>query len=294
MPTFKRALVALDRSEMDAQLLRFLKLHAAALGIQKLYVLHVMRDFSAPSQIDADFQQRFAPEIPPDEQVEKALGQQLQDQLGANPGFEVDLDVREGKPYEKLLHWLGLKRIDLLLLGKKAISEGSGITAKRVARHAECAVLFLPQDAPGQVGQIVVANDFSENAERALKTSLSLSSKMGELPVHSLYIVDLPPDNYYSTSSDQGYPALLLESAKEAGAQFRDRLGIAEGRVIEAYRENPNNRLSAHLLAYADEQPNAMIVMGAKGHSALQAFLFGSVTEQLAQAVARQPLLIVR
>lgn len=293
MPTFKRALVALDRSEMDAQLLRFLKQQAAAFGIQKLYVLHVMRDFSAPSQIDADFQQRFAPEMPPDEQVEKALAEQLQDLLGANPGFEVDLDVREGKPYEKLLHWLGIKRIDLLLLGKKALSEGSGITAKRVARHASCAVLFLPQDAPEQVGHIVVANDFSENAERALKTSLSLAGKMGELPVHSLYIVDFPPDNYYS-SPDQGYPALLMEAAKDAGSQFRDRLGIAEGRIIEAYRKNPDNRLIAQLLAYADEQTNAMIVMGAKGHSALQAFLFGSVTEQLAEAVARQPLLIVR
>lgn len=139
-----------------------------------------------------------------------------------------------------------------------------------------------------------MANDFSENAERALKTSLVLADSMGQLPVHSLYIVDLPPDNYYSTSPDRGYPALLMESAKEAGSVFREKLDLTKGRIIEAYRENPNNRLSSHLLAYADEQPNAIIVMGAKGHSALQAFLFGSVTEQLAQAVARQPLLIIR
>ncbi len=295
MLPFKRALVAFDLSEMDQQLLQFLKAHWNALGIEKLYALHIMPDFTAPGNPDLDFQKRFAPEGPVDERVKSALRGRLDEVFGQTPGLEIEINVREGRPYEKLLHWTEVKEIDLLLMGKKRISEGSGITAKRVARNVHSSVLLLPDGAGAKISHFVVPNDFSENAGRALQTALGLSRKMNSQAVHSLHIVDLPPSQYYNRSRpDNRYLEILMESARMAARKFLGQLGIKDDGIVDVFRENTRNNRAAHIHAYADEQPGALLVMGAKGHTPFETFLFGSVTERIAQGVERQPLLIVR
>ncbi|TXB62462.1 universal stress protein [Phaeodactylibacter luteus] len=295
MTTFKRALLALDLTETDASLLDFTARHARALGVEKLYVLHIIPDFTAPAGTEADFMSRFAPEVPVDEQIRSRLQARLEAAFAPVKGLEFVLDIREGKPYEKLLHWQKVKKADLLILGKKAISEGSGITAKRVARNAPCSILFVPAAAPGSIEQLVVPNDFSENAGRAIHTALALSSHMKGQPVHSLYVVDLPPADYYNRSEPgRGYRGILMESARLTGNKFRDKLGVADDDLVDVYLENLRQDTAGHILAYAKEHPGTWLVTGAKGHSPFEHFLFGSVTERLAERAGDVPLLIVR
>lgn len=295
MLAFKRALVAFDLSEMDLQLLQFLARHYQALGIQKLYALHIMPDFTEPAHPDLDFQKRFAPESPVDERVESAIKARVEEVFGEAPGLDIDIEVREGKPYEKLLHWTKIKEADLLIMGKKRLSEGSGITAKRVARNVHAAVLLVPDGAGTEIANLVVPNDFSENAARALHAALSLSRAMKGQPVHSLHIVDLPPGQYYNRSApDRGYLGLLMESARLAAGKFRDAQGIADDDIVDVFQENSRNNQAAHILRYANEHKDSLLVMGAKGHTPFETFLFGSVTERLAQSIEGQPLLIVR
>lgn len=295
MLAFKRALVAFDLSEMDLQLLRFLGRHYQALGIQKLYALHIMPDFTEPSHPEVDFQKRFAPESPVDERVEAAIQARITEVFGESPALEIDIEVREGKPYEKLLHWTKIKEVDLLILGKKHLSEGSGITAKRVARNVHSAVLFVPSVADSEISNLVVPNDFSENAARALHAAIGFSRAMKGQPVHSLHIVDLPPGYYYNRSSpDRGYLGMLMESAQLAAAKFRMEQEIADDDIVDVFQENSRHNLASHILNYASDHEEALIVMGAKGHTPFETFLFGSVTERIAQLVESQPLLVVR
>ncbi len=55
------------------------------------------------------------------------------------------VEVREGKPYQKLLHWLCIKDADLLIIGQKKNPGKSELTAKRVARTAPTSVLIVPE-----------------------------------------------------------------------------------------------------------------------------------------------------
>ena len=295
MQTFKRALVALDLSDVDKSVLQFIGQQAEALGIQKLYLLHIIPDFAMPEQADVAFQQKFSPDIPVDERVRKRLKDALRDAFGGKPSVEWEIEVREGKPYEKLLHWIEVKQINLLVVGKKVVSEGSGITAKRVARNASCSVLFVPKIKMAKTQQVVVPNDFSEHSAKALQTAVHLSRQIGGVPVHSLHVVDLPPEDYYNRAEPgQGYRGLLMESAKKAGRDFLKQQRLRDEDIVEVYRENFTNSAARHIIEYADEQENALLVMGAKSHSPFEAFLFGSVTEKLAESVADQPLLILR
>jgi nucleotide-binding universal stress UspA family protein len=295
MLAFKRVLMAFDLSEMDLQLLQFIKRHSFALGIKKLYALHIMPDFTEPTHPEVDFQKRFAPESPVDERVKSAIQARIAEVFGEKPAFEIDVEVREGKPYEKLLHWAKVKEVDLLIMGKKRLSEGSGITAKRVARNVHSAVLFVPDGAGSAIENLVVPNDFSENAARALETALTLSQAMNGQPVHSLHIVDLPPGQYYNRSTpDRGYLGVLMESARLAAAKFREAHGIGDDDIVDVFQENSRNNMASHILSYASDHAETLLVMGAKGHTPFETFLYGSVTERIAQGVEGQPLLIVR
>ena len=295
MLKFNRALVAFDLTEMDFQLLDFLKAHSRALGIQKLYALHIMPDFSTPDNPEFDFQKRFAPEAPVDERVKSAIQERIDEKLGDTEGLEIEIEVREGKPYDKLLRWTKVKEIDLLIMGKKRLSEGSGITAKRVARNAHSAVLFIPDGAGPDIENLIVPNDFSDNAARALHAAIDMSRSMKGQLVHSIHVVDLPPGHYYNRSApDRGYLGVLMESAKLTARKFQETQGIADDDVVDVFQENTKNNLAAHLLTYASNKEEALLVMGAKGHTPFETFLFGSVTERIAQGVEGQPLLIIR
>ena len=59
----------------------------------------------------------------------------------------------------------------MLVVGKKEVSEGSGITARRVARNAACNILFLPVNSFQEVEHLIVPIDFSSNSLQALHTA---------------------------------------------------------------------------------------------------------------------------
>ena len=129
MQIFSRVLLALDLSEMDQRLMKYVAGHSRIFGMEKFYFVHIMENFIMPRNVDVQFQKLFAPEHPIDEKVRDKLLLDIKQAFGGLPQAEYSVEVIEGKPYEKLIHWTKVKEIDLLVAGKKAISEGSGITA---------------------------------------------------------------------------------------------------------------------------------------------------------------------
>ena len=112
MENLRRALLALDLSKTDKTILKYLAENGNLLKIEQGYILHIMPDFSEPKQLDVAFQKLFAPEYPIDEKVKDKLSLDAQEILGEKPPFDFKVEVREGKPYEKLLHWIDIKEIN--------------------------------------------------------------------------------------------------------------------------------------------------------------------------------------
>lgn len=296
MENLRRALLALDLSKTDKTILQYLATNGNLFQIEKGYILHIMPDFSTPKQLDVAFQKLFAPEYPIDEKVKDKLSLDAQEIMGERPAFPFEVEVREGKPYEKLLHWIKIKEIQLLVAGKKALSEGSGITAKRVARNAHCNILFIPEGTPPLIEQIVVPIDFSENSLKALKQALSFKARRDDITVKAIYIVDLPPPDYYSRSlPGTGYRGILMESAKNAFQDFIAENKINADAFEMIYLENTRNGVSRQIQTFiAQESANTLTIIGAKGHSPFETFLFGSVTEKMVSTTMHSPILIIR
>jgi len=292
---FERALVALDLSRMDASMLRYLAGLVPVLGIRRLYFLHIMPDFSSPKKLDVEFHKLFNPEYPVDERVRDKLNLDIQEALGDLPDLEWSVEVREGKPYQKLIHWIEVKEVDLLIVGKKQQSEGSGITAKRVARHSQCHVLFVPPDAPARFKHLIVPIDFSENAHRALQVGLELKRKQDDAELGALYIVEMPLEDFYVRGALQtGYRGILMESAQTAYNRFVDEHDLPSDEISPIFVQNDYGNISSHLAEYLEEHPTDLVIQGAQGHSAFENFLYGSVTEKLLDKLRTRPILIIR
>ncbi|MCO6488040.1 MAG: universal stress protein [Phaeodactylibacter sp.] len=295
MQAFRRIIVALDLSATDRHILQFLAANAVLMGIEKAYFLHIMPDFTVPKHVDVEFQKLFAPEYPVDEKVRDKLGFDIQEAFGDDVGLEYSIEVIEGKPYEKLLHWTRVKEADLLVVGKKEFSEGSGITARRVARNARCNILFIPVNGYSEIDNLIVPLDFSAHSLHAIQAALDFKNRKAEAAVHGLYIVDLPPEDYYSRSRPgTGYRGILMESAQVAYDSFVKDNGLSGADIEMNFLENKQHDIAGHIEDFALSKSNSMIVMGAKGHSPFETFLFGSITEKMAERFNRLPLLVVR
>ena len=295
MKKFQRALIAMDLSEMDQKLLHFTKLLTYIFPIQKLYFVHIMPDFTIPENLDAEFHKLFAPEYPIDEKIRDKIALDVQETLGAPPNLQIAVNVIEGNPYEKLIHWTKVKEIDLLIVGQKEISNGSGITAKRVARQSKCNVLFVPESAGEELKKILVPIDFSENAARAIKEALRIKDLLPGVSVETLYVVDLPPDSYFMRSiEDNDFKSLLVESAEESYLQFLKKNDFNPEEIEPVFLENDFVNIAAHIEDYVKESQPDLVLMGAKGHSRLENFFYGSVTEKFVDRCKELPIMIIR
>lgn len=294
-PTFERVLVALDLSNTDARILELAAALAPYLGMKKIYFLHVMPDFKVPHHAALEFHKLFSSEYPVDEKVRDDLAAKVQQIFGERPGLDLQVEVIEGKPFQKLLHWAEVKNIDLLIVGNKKTSEGSGVTARRLARHSKCHVLLVPEGKMPGLQTVLAPVDFSESSAKSIEAALDLARRQPKAMVHALYVMDLPPSDYYMRPFEtEGFREVLREAAQTAFQNFLNDHGIAESEVKKAFADNVLSNTAAHIHEYARREGAEIIVLGAQGHSPIENFIFGSVTEKLVDEATDCAVLIIR
>lgn len=295
MTAFRRILVAMDLSVMDSKLMEWVGILHPKLSFQKAYFLHVMPDFSAPKNVDIAFHTLFSTDYPADEKVRDRLVEDVEKYLGKKASLELAIEVREGKPYQKVIHLSAAKDVQLLIIGRKKQSEGSGISARRIARAAKCNALVVPENARAQLKHILVPVDFSDLSAKALRIALSISTKHPEVKVTALHVMDMPPSNYFDRPyANAGLQQMLRDAAKDSFRSFLVEMADKTPFTLsEVILDNVFNNTARHINNYALTQDVDLVIMGAQGHSNWENLWFGSVAEKVVEAT-NCPVLIVR
>ena len=290
--SFKRILIASDLSEMDDRLMSFVQQLSKRVQVEKVYLFHVIPNMLVPANVDLEFHKMFTTGYPVDEKVRDVLTEKSLEHFDGSD-FKVELEVVEGKAYTKLLEMVKLKEIDLLVVGNKEQSEGSGITTRRIARKVECNVLFVPLNLPKTIENILVPVDFSEYSIKALKTALHLGNQ--ETKVTALNVVTLLlSDQYYGMTMNPKYRKSIVDMAWEAFGDLQKNHSFKDEEFQKEVVVNDYYNVSSQLRDYLRDRDFDMVVMGAKGHSVFENFLMGSVTESFVNAYSKTPILIIR
>ena len=298
MKGFSSILVALDLSNMDPILIREAGKMAGLFRSSKVYFVHIIPDLALPRSAQLEFRQRFAPETPIDEQVRSQLEQTIRQEWGGSaPSAEWRINVIEGKPLNKLLHWLEVKKADLLLIGQKQKSSGSGITARKLANQAGCSVLFVPEQPSRKGHHLLTPVDFSSDSAKALRLALDwrLKAPEGQTRITALHITDLIAAGYYLNRQEfENFNQFLTDTARKSFETFLTDYEIPREPIEEVLMRNDEGSISERILEYAAQHEVDYILMGAQGHGAVERFFFGSVTEKLVSQPLPLPVLVVR
>lgn len=187
-------------------------------------------------------------------------------------GLAVEVRTEEGVPGQVISDIA--EEHDLVVLGKRGEHakwgrDLLGSTAESVIRRSAVPVL-LTEERAAPVKSVLVLFDGSEPADRGLRFAAELAT---HTPVElRVLTVDDDPTQGQAT----------LDTARA----YLDPLGLAS-----VYSTLPGrvSKVAAALLA---KEPAGLLVMGMRGHSALQHLIVGRTTEQLMRLV-RIPVLLV-
>jgi len=210
--------------------------------------------------------------------------------------------ILEGEPAEAISRAAAERRVGLIIMRSRRRPLAAmmlGSTAEATCRMAPCPVMVTHESERDWVGpsptavdlkRLLVAYDFSDDSEIALRYALSFAQRYGA-ELHVLHVLISPLARHRSDSTDTPFnfeteyraSMLRLENAVPT-AKLREgdvKLSISEG---HPYRE---------VLSYAQEQNIDLICMGVHGAGHGINSLFGSNVDR----VLRQspcPVLIAR
>ncbi len=296
MSFITRALVALDFSKMDDHLLSYSHLLSEVIGLDKIYFTHVVPEYFLSKGSDLVSEGAVAIATPVDERIKEKFQEKITNQFKHSLGkTEWDIEVLEGSPYEKILQWTTVKQVDLLITGRKQKSEGSGLTAKRIARRSDCHVLFVPEKTNLAPERILVPLDFSENSVKALRMALNFKKVIPEVKIVAANVIRfMPTDYYFGLETSPLYRKAFLEENKKAYHTLFEKHDLPKEEVEMVFLENNYYNIGSYLNEYAQDNNFDLVIMGAQGHSAFQKFLYGSVTESFVDLCDEIPVFVVR
>lgn len=138
---------------------------------------------------------------------------------------------------------------------------------------------------------ILVPTDESDTATLAAEHALDVAGRY-DATIHALSVVDLGGITGVPTVDIDatGIEDRLTEAAMEATEAIADRAAEAGIDCVTTVRTGTPYR---EILAYVDEEPVDLVVMGTHGRSGLERLLMGSVAEHVVRA-SPVPVLTVR
>lgn len=182
----------------------------------------------------------------------------------------------------------------LLVLGKKQISDGSGVNARRVARNVKSAIWFVTAKATTDIRNILVPVDFSGNSLRALEAALELRKHLKDVTITALHVIDIPMTAYKINRNKDAIIAEMKASATNRFLRVLSQNEIDKAGLNFQLLMNDEFDVARYIQKTAAQENADLIIVGGKGYSLLDNFLFGSVTEKLVNCEHEIPVLVMR
>jgi nucleotide-binding universal stress UspA family protein len=202
-------------------------------------------------------------------------------------GWETQVQVRVGPPAQEILEAAREIGAELIVTGSKGLTGIPafliGSVSHNVAKHAECPVLVVraPKES---VTRAIVAVDGSDASERAVDCLLALPLPEGVAwtVVHILEPLSMQWDTFLTEADisslrgrvEQGRIAAAEHLVERVAAKLRASGRTAEPLVVHGHP-------AQQLLEVVKERAPDLLVVGARGLNAVEAFLLGSVSGRL-------------
>ena len=129
-----------------------------------------------------------------------------------------------------------------------------------------------------QINKVLVATDFSENAQESVDTALEIAKQFGaSLHVVHAFQTPVPIVSPYEVVVPDGF----LEQARDAAAEnLKSVLEKISSEGIEVHSHLTEVPAAPAIARIAEENDVDLVVMGTRGNTGLKHVLLGSVAER--------------
>ncbi len=285
MYAIKKMLVALDLSDIDTVLVRYAFNLAEILGIEAIVLSHVVREADL-ADVEANIEgglEGLAPQL-------KAMALAS----GTVPaGVELSIEVISGHRVSELLAVSKKHGIDLIIAGRKNITQTSGDTLKQMARRALCSFVTVPENAKPVITKVLMPVDFSEMSEIAFKRILQLSKK-ADFDIICLHVYSLPQGYTASGKTQEEYAEIMRHNAEKRYKLFIDKFEGKNINVKPKFCLDIDGSAAKIIYNIALVENADLIVMGSRGRTSMAAAFLGSTTEKLLMHNLSIPTLVLK
>lgn len=288
MENFTKAMVGLDLSAMDGTLMKKVAFFSKILGIQKIYFVHISRSLSLPEEVRESYPDILAPL---DESIKAEIQLNLtQHQFPSD--VEVEIIVGEGNPRDTILRWAAIKDVDLMIMGRKNVLEGSGSLSKYMAQKSPCSVLFLTEELSVALPKkVLIPLDFSEHSHLTFEFAKKLFEAT-KTEILALHIYSVPIGYYKTGKSYDEFAEIMKGHAKKDYEKFLHKYKdqYFDCLFLMDDKDNPGKFITE----IAKEHQVDWVIMGSRGRTSSASILLGSTAENLVEANNELPMLILK
>ncbi len=292
MYKFKKILVGLDLSELDVDLIQYTSLICNIFNPEQVTFMHVIREVILPDEIQEKF-----PDYPGslDERIHEELQGKIDENFNYDAPTKITIEIKEGKPADKILTWTGIKETDLLIMGSKRSLKGEGVLPGKMVKLLHCSVLLVPEKTPLKISKILIPTDFSQNSQMAMEQAQSINKAIDvEIICHHSYSV--PSGYHLSGKSYEEFAEIMKGHAQKEFGEFLKACNIKN--TINCHftlDDHLHHDPAEQAFQLANDKEADLIIIGSRGRkSSLVGIILGSVAEKMARYDKSIPLLIVK
>ncbi len=285
-------MVGLDLSLMDKTLIEYTAFLSYYFRPEKIYFINVQPDLDIPDELREEFP---GFDQPRDELIKVEMKEKVASFFPDHKDFDIEYEVIEGSARKEMLHWSHVKNIDLLIAGRKKDLKGSGMIPQQLARKVSCSVLFVPEKAKMSIRNILVPIDFSEYCSMALEEAHEIAKIDKEVKIHLQHAFEVPMGYSKTGKTEEEFAEIMKRHASKRMKKFLEETGKNADSYQLIYSFNQEHQSAADLINKAAHDMSAdLIIIGARGRTALTALFLGSTAEKLITRDSDIPLLVVK
>lgn len=291
MDTIKRVLVAMDLTEMDENLVRYIARLSNEIEIEKVYFFNVIKSLEIPDKIIEKYPDLVAPM---DEATAQGIKYTIDEEAGNQLKANYEIKVVDGNVAEQILKWAKVKEVDLIVMGRKSGLEGEGIASGKVVRLAPCSVILVPEVLPEQLQKLVVPIDYSSASKLSLEFALMIASNIPDLKITCLNIYEVPSGYHKSGKSYQEFAEIMRGNAEESFQDFIKDFNTKSVNLEARFELNDHESIAKKIYRFALKEKASAIAVGSKGRTQAAAILLGSISEKLIKLNQSIPQIVVK
>lgn len=280
-----RIMVAMDLTEMDAILLKYVSFLCQVWGIEHVYFIHNIKQYKLDSLQDSFIEE----DISIEEIIDKELNRSIKENYSSDVPHSVLLTADDYT--ESIMTHLSKEyRIDIVITGNKNELQGTGALSQKLVRMLDANLLMVPEKTRHQLKKVLIPTDFSSASAKSFKATQTLIASSNGV-IEALHVYNISSFFFPYINTEKAIDKTKSQ-LKEKVKQFKKKYKHTQD-VEFKYMDRKDFSVVEAIEKHAEKGNFDIISVSARGGNKIASLFIGSVTNDLLIRNRSMPLLVI-